>query len=143
MLFATMQMPEFKKIDFRTHFPEAFSLPGFWRVVQKVAKRGGRKLLAGALTLFFCMRDSETPAWAKSVIIGALGYLIFPMDLIPDTILGAGFTDDWSVIVGALATVAAHIKEEHKERASAFAGRFFGGEGEKKVEGIPLQLPQV
>lgn len=90
------------------------------------------------MILFFCMRDSETPAWAKSVIVGALGYLIFPMDFIPDTILGAGFTDDWSVILGAIATVAAHIKGEHKDRASAFTNRFFGSEEESKG----LQLPQ-
>ncbi|MGJ8645155.1 MAG: YkvA family protein [Luteolibacter sp.] len=138
-----MQLPNFKKIDFKTHFPEAFSVPGFWRVVRKLVKRGGRKLLSGALTLFFCMRDSETPAWAKSVIVGALGYLIFPMDFIPDTILGAGFTDDWSVIITAITTVAAHIKDEHRERASALTDRFFGGEGEANGAHIPLQLPQV
>lgn len=122
-----MQLPDFTKVDFKRHFPEAFTFPGFWRVVRKVAKQGGIKLLGGALTLFFCMRDSETPAWAKSVILGALGYFIFPMDFIPDSILGVGFTDDWSVIVGAIATVAAHIKEEHKERAAVFTSRFFGG----------------
>lgn len=106
-------------------------------------KRGGRKLLGGALTLFFCMRDSETPAWAKSVILGALGYLIFPMDFIPDTILGAGFTDDWSVIIGAITTVAAHIKDEHRERASEFAAKLLGGEGEGNSELNTLQLPQI
>lgn len=138
-----MQLPNFKKIDFKTHFPEAFTVPGFWRVVRKLVRRGGRKLLGGALTLFFCMRDSETPAWAKSVIVGALGYLIFPMDFIPDTILGAGFTDDWSVIITAITTVAAHIKDEHRERASALAGKFFGEEGEECSEYNALQLPQI
>lgn len=135
-----MQLTDLKKIDFRTHFPEAFTVPGFWKVVRKLVKRGGRKLLGGALTLFFCMRDSETPAWAKSVIVGALGYLIFPMDFIPDTILGAGFTDDWSVIIGAITTVAAHIKDEHRERASAFAAKLFGEQGEDPPELNTLQL---
>ncbi|MDP4626106.1 MAG: YkvA family protein [Akkermansiaceae bacterium] len=139
----TMKLPDFTKIDFKTHFPEAFTVPGFWRVVRKVASRGGRKLLGGALTLFFCLRDSETPAWAKSVILGALGYLIFPMDFIPDTILGVGFTDDWSVIIGAITTVAAHIKDDHRARASAVVKRFFGGGEETKAVVNPLQLPQV
>lgn len=114
-------------------------MPGFWKVVRKLVKRGGRKLLGGALTLFFCMRDSETPAWAKSVIVGALGYLIFPMDFIPDTIIGAGFTDDWSVIIGAITTVAAHIKDEHRERAAAFSAKFFGEEGDPSQEFNTLQ----
>lgn len=109
-------------------------MDGFWNVVGKLSKRGGHKLLSSALTLFFCLKDSETPAWAKSVIVGALGYLIFPMDLMPDAILGAGFTDDWSVIVGAMAAVIAHIKDEHRERASAFADRFLGESG-KDAEG--------
>ena len=137
-----MQLPSFRKREIKTHFPEAFTMPGFWRVVRKLARSGGRKVLAGALTLFFCMRDSETPAWAKSVIVGALGYLIFPMDFIPDTIVGVGFTDDWSVILAAISTVATHIKDEHKERASEYALKFFGREGdaEETAEEASLQL---
>lgn len=74
------------------------------------------------------MRDGETPAWAKGVIVGALGYLIFPIDLIPDVIPGVGFTDDWGVLLGAIATVATHIKEEHKRAAAAQASRLFVSE---------------
>lgn len=107
--------------------PDAFTLSGFWLVLGKLAKRGGRKMISSALTLYYCLRDSETPAWAKSVIIGALGYLIFPLDFIPDAMLGAGFTDDWSVILGAIATVATHIKEEHKAQAAAVTDRILGG----------------
>ncbi len=114
-------------------------MDGFWKIVAKLSKRGGRKLLSSSLTLFFCLKDPETPAWAKSVIVGALGYLIFPMDFIPDAIVGAGFTDDWSVIIGAMAAVVAHIKEEHRERASGFTDRFLGKsmddvEGEMTLE---------
>ena len=62
------------------------------------------------------------------------------MDLIPDAILGAGFTDDWSVIVGALASVMAHIKEEHKSKASAVADRFLGdGPATVDVETVPVR----
>jgi len=106
--------------------PDAFSLSGFWRVLGKLANRGGRKLIILAMTLFHCLNDPETPAWAKSVIIGALGYLIFPLDFIPDAIVGAGFTDDWSVMLGAVATVATHIKEDHKAKAAAMADRILG-----------------
>lgn len=111
-------------------------MAGFWAVVRKLSKTGGHKVLASALTLYFCLKDSETPAWAKSVIIGALGYLIFPMDFIPDAILGAGFTDDWSVILGAMAAVVSHIKEEHRAKAGAFADRILGAEGDIVGGGI-------
>lgn len=123
-----------RTISFRKHLPEEFSVDGFWNVVGKLSKRGGHKLLSSALTLYYCLKDPATPAWAKSVIIGALGYLIFPVDLIPDAILGAGFTDDWSVIVGAMAAVISHIKEEHREKAAGFTDRFLGKSG-KDMEG--------
>lgn len=123
--------------------PEAFSLPGFWHVLGKLAKRGGRKLILLALTLFHCLRDPETPAWAKSVIIGALGYLVFPLDFIPDAILGAGFTDDWSVILGAVATVATHIKDEHKAKAAAMADRFLGADMKTDIDADPLHGQEI
>lgn len=108
--------------------PKAFSATGFRLVAGKLVKRGARKIITVTFTLYYCMRDSETPAWAKSVILGSLGYLIFPMDFIPDAIPGVGFTDDWSVILGAIATVAAHIKDEHRLKAESKAERMLGGE---------------
>lgn len=79
-----------------------------------------------ALTLFYCLKDKNTPKWAKGVIVGALGYLILPTDLIPDIIPGAGYTDDWGALVAALGTVAAYIKDEHKSKAHAQMQRLTG-----------------
>jgi uncharacterized membrane protein YkvA (DUF1232 family) len=91
-----------------------------------VAILAGRKTLLSALILFYCLKDSDTPTWAKGVIIGALGYLILPADLIPDLIPGAGYGDDWGAIVAALGTVAAYIKDDHKARAHAQVERLLG-----------------
>jgi uncharacterized membrane protein YkvA (DUF1232 family) len=136
-----MLFPENAMTRFQTQMPAAFSLSGLWRVLGKLANRGGRKLIILAMTLLHCLNDPETPAWAKSVIIGALGYLIFPLDFIPDAILGAGFTDDWSVILGAVATVATHIKDEHKAKAAAIADRFLGGG--KNTDSVPFSASGV
>ncbi len=138
-----MRFPGIRPIRFRKHIPEEFSVDGFWNVVGKLSKRGGRKLLSSALTLFFCLKDPATPAWAKSVILGALGYLIFPMDFIPDAIVGPGFTDDWSVILGAMAAVVTHIKDEHRERAAGFADRFLGKDGKAVDDEITLAGKQA
>lgn len=96
--------------------------------------------MTGAFTLYYCLMDSNTPAWAKSVIIGALGYLIFPVDLIPDAIVGAGFTDDWGVILGALASVYAHISEEHRTKAAAMVSRFLGASAENNAIEVPVSI---
>ena len=71
-----------------------YSGPRLWQTLKKVAVSAGRKTLLSALILFYCLRDRDTPTWAKGVIVGALGYLILPTDLIPDIIPGAGYGDD-------------------------------------------------
>jgi uncharacterized membrane protein YkvA (DUF1232 family) len=103
-----------------------YSGPHLWSTLKKVAASAGRKTLLSALILFYCLKDRDTPTWAKGVIVGALGYLILPVDLIPDIIPGAGYGDDWGAIVAALATVSAYIKDDHKAKAQAQVVRFFG-----------------
>lgn len=106
--------------------PHWYSGPRLWRTLKKVAAKASRKTLYSALVLFYCLRDKDTPAWAKGVIVGALGYLVMPVDLIPDLIPGAGYSDDWGAIIAALATVAAYIKDNHKTKAEAQVIRLFG-----------------
>ena len=45
------------------------------------------------------VRDGRVPVWAKSVVAVAVAYLIFPLDFLPDYILGLGQLDDVTVIV--------------------------------------------
>jgi uncharacterized membrane protein YkvA (DUF1232 family) len=99
----------------------------FWRKLRSMVATAGHKTLFTSLVLFNCLKDHDTPAWARGVIVGALGYLILPTDLIPDVLPGVGYGDDWSTIVVALGTVAAYIKESHKLRAKEQLRRLFGG----------------
>lgn len=106
--------------------PNWYSAPRLWRTLGRAAVAAGRKTILTALTLFYCLKDSDTPTWAKGVIVGALGYLVLPADLIPDIIPGAGYSDDWGALVAALATVAAYIKDDHKSKALAQVERLLG-----------------
>ncbi|MGJ3196969.1 DUF1232 domain-containing protein [Peribacillus castrilensis] len=49
--------------------------------------------------MFYTLQKPTTPAWAKTVIVGALGYFILPIDLIPDLIPG-GYTEEFIYIEG-------------------------------------------
>ena len=112
-------MPE-TPIPIQTHAAARwYSAPALWRTLGRVAAAAGRQTLMTALVLFYCLKDRDTPAWARGVIVGALGYLILPLDMVPDIIPGAGYGDDWGAIVVALGTVAAYIKDEHKAKARA------------------------
>ena len=99
--------------DYSKHYSEE----SFWKKIQRTVLKASREVVEKALTLYFCLQDPDTPAKAKAVIVSALGYLIFPMDAIPDAILGLGFSDDLAVLVAALAMVATHIKPVHVNKA--------------------------
>ncbi|MGB6220345.1 YkvA family protein [Haloferula sp.] len=106
-----------------------YSAPRLWEKLRRTSKVLGKNAVLTILTLYHCLRDSDTPTWAKGVIVGALGYLIFPADLVPDIIPGAGYGDDWAAIVGALGTVAAYVKDIHKVKAAAQTEKLFGRVG--------------
>ena len=48
------------------------------------------------------------------------------MDLIPDFIPIAGFTDDFTALVGALVMVAVHVNEDTKRKARERLRVWFG-----------------
>lgn len=91
--------------------------------LQKLARHPALGFLEEAVALWFCLRDPETPAWAKALIVAALGYFICPLDLVPDAIPVAGWTDDASVIAAAAAAISGFITDEHRVAARAFLGR--------------------
>lgn len=102
-----------------------YSAPRLWSKLAQIAVKAGDKIVVTALILFHCLQDKETPAWARTVIIGALGYLILPADMVPDIIPGAGLTDDWGALVAALGTISMYIKDVHKQKAREQADRLF------------------
>jgi uncharacterized membrane protein YkvA (DUF1232 family) len=72
------------------------------------------------------MQRPETPAWAKRTIIGALVYFLLPFDLVADLAPLVGFSDDLSVLLVAVSTVAAYITPTVKEQARLKANEWFG-----------------
>ena len=105
------------------HKGPEFEEKSFWDKLASAAGSAGREVLETALALYFALIDDDTPAWARSIIIGALVYFVSPIDAIPDFIPVAGYTDDLAVMVAAVATLGAHIKREHRERAHDWVER--------------------
>lgn len=94
-----------------------FTEQAFWATLRRRAAQAGRRLVETALVLYHCLRDPETPSQVRVVILGALGYLILPADLVPDLIPGVGFADDLATLAAAFSMVMAYIKPEHQWRA--------------------------
>lgn len=87
----------------------------FWPTLRKAARHVpfSRDVVAA----FYCATDPQTPARAKGVLLAALGYFVLPIDIIPDFLVIAGFTDDVAVLAAALKMISVHIKDEHYDAA--------------------------
>lgn len=107
-------------------FEKKFSDQGLWNKLFKYAKTAGSEVVEKVLWLYYAAQDPQTPAWAKTTIYGALGYFIFPFDVIPDFLAGFGYTDDLSVLIAAVATVSAYITEDVKHRTRLKMTQWFG-----------------
>lgn len=92
---------------------DSYSDTGFWDKVGRFAQSIGSTGLYYALVLYYTLKDDAVPFAHKAVIMGALGYLILPLDAIPDALLGVGFTDDAGVMLAALRAVSGSVTPEH------------------------------
>ena len=103
-----------------------YSEDGLFSVITKYAKKIGGEVIYKALQLFYVLQKPNIPLKAKATIIGALGYLISPIDIIPDFIPVLGFSDDAAAVAVAIAVVSAYIDEEVNAKAKAKFDSIFG-----------------
>jgi Uncharacterized conserved protein len=94
------------------------TLPSMDAVVSALSRSAGKIPFADdVVAMWYCAIDPATPHKVKVSIIGALAYLVLPLDMVPDILVGFGLSDDVTVLTAVLALVTAHIKPEHRERA--------------------------
>lgn len=98
----------------------------FWNKVMKYGKRAGKKTVYYSLLLYYTAKSPAVPKSSKMIIVGALSYLIFPVDLIPDFIPVVGLADDATVIATAVYKVVSHIDDTIKLSAKTKMNRLFG-----------------
>lgn len=80
--------------------------------ISRFAKKAGLNTTYYVLLLYTMLISGKTALKDKAVIIGALGYFICPIDLIPDIMIGTGFLDDASILMFALTTISCSITPE-------------------------------
>jgi uncharacterized membrane protein YkvA (DUF1232 family) len=69
------------------------------------------------LAAYYAVLDRNTPTAVRATLLGALAYFVVPVDVVPDLLVGLGFTDDAAILFAALRMVAGAVKEEHREAA--------------------------
>jgi uncharacterized membrane protein YkvA (DUF1232 family) len=117
-----------------------FSESNFWNTVQSYAKKIGVQSVYSSLLLFYAFKRKETPTWAKNIIIGVLGYLIAPIDLIPDLTPFIGYTDDLGVLGIGLVAIASYINDSVKLQAKTKLKLWFGNYDPSEIENIDQKL---
>lgn len=110
-------------IDYKSYGKE-FSVEGFDEKIANYAKKVGLKAVYMALLLFCAAFNEKTALANRTLILGALGYFILPIDIIPD-ILPMGFTDDIAVLSAALSSVRSSITPDIEEKAKMKLKSFF------------------
>lgn len=92
-------------------------------LVPKLVRLAGKLPFADDLAAaYYAARDPLTPVKAKAVLFGAAAYFVMPADLVPDVVVGLGFTDDATVLATALSVVGMHVKERHRAMARKLLG---------------------
>lgn len=118
-------------------YRHAYNAGSFWKKLTRVMKKTGAKGAYAALVLYYALYSPYITRKDRRIIIGALGYFILPLDLIPDFLPGAGLTDDIAALVLAAYKVARGITPEVKDRAREKVCEWFGEVDEKEFDLTP------
>ncbi|MCP9848454.1 DUF1232 domain-containing protein [Cyanobium sp. Morenito 9A2] len=88
-------------------------------------RRAGRLLARPAIECLELLLDGDTPYQVRFTMLAALTYLLLPLDLIPDFIPAAGFSDDLVALTALLGLCGRHLTPEIRLRAQRKLDRWF------------------
>ncbi len=125
-----MELPDFM------NYANKFSQTEFVEKISRIAKRAGSKLVYAALILYYTLQSDKVSKADKAIIIGALGYMISPIDVIPDAIPIAGLTDDLAVLLYVLKKVWTDIDPEIMDQAKNKLSKWFDEEEIKEIQNL-------
>ena len=123
-----MELPDFMK------YSNKFTQKDFVEKISRIAKRAGSKLVYAALILYYTLQSDKVSKADKASIIGALGYMISPLDVIPDAIPIAGLTDDLAVLLYVLKKVWTGIDPEIIAKAKEKLSKWFDEEEINEIQ---------
>lgn len=93
-------------------------------------------MVYASLILYYTLQSDKVSVKDKAIIIGALGYLISPLDVIPDAIPIAGLGDDLAVLIYVLNKVWGDVSEDVKEKAKSKLSKWFDEDEIKEIDNL-------
>lgn len=123
-------------------YKDKFTRKSFIEKISRIAKRAGAKLVYAALILYYTLESDKVSIKDKAVILGALGYLISPLDVMPDAIPIAGLADDLAVLIYVLKKVWSEVSEEVKAKAKAKLSQWFDEDEIESAQDLFVEKPE-
>lgn len=123
---AGVQVSDFssKVLDNIGDFSRYFSESALWDKIREFGFKAGAKLIYVVLCFFYAL--DEMAFKDKMWVMGAMGYFILPMDVIPDILPGAGFSDDLAALLAVFAKLkdsfSLHVIESAKNKTIEWFG---------------------
>lgn len=121
-------------------YKKYYSENDLFEKIKKYAKVAGVNIVYIGLLLFYTLENPKLPLKIKSIIMGGLGYFIFPIDLIPDLMPVVGYSDDLGVLMGVLVIAAFYIDEDVKNKAKTKLKDWFGDYDKEIIKEINKKI---
>lgn len=124
---------DFQSIDMEK-YAEDYSEDGLWDKIKDNVTAIGLTLIYKALQLYYVAQSPDCPMKVKAGIYAALGYLISPIDLIPDITPIVGYADDATAVGMALLLAQMYITDDIKAQARGKIHDLFGMKALAKLD---------
>lgn len=123
-----MELPDFMS------YSDKFSAKGFVEKISRIAKRAGSKLVYYAFVLYYTLQSKDVSIKDKAIIVGALGYLISPLDALPDAFPIVGLTDDMAVLAYVINKIWVDVPAEVRQKAMDKLSEWFDEDELQEVQ---------
>ncbi|NND06944.1 MAG: DUF1232 domain-containing protein [Saprospiraceae bacterium] len=121
-----MQTPK----EFLARFKQGLEEIKFLNLLKAIVRKASIKTIYVGLLLFHAYQRTETPLWAKRMVLGTLAYLLAPIDAIPDLSPFIGFTDDFGLLMFGLVSIAGYVNQDVRLSARTQLEKWFGTVGD-------------
>lgn len=122
------------------NYNKEYSDKGLMNKITKCGKKMGLKLVYMCAIMYHTLKSPVVPMKIKTIIVGALGYVIAPIDLIFDGIPVAGFSDDIATVAAAFGMLFCYVTPEIKQKAKETVASIFGESAMMELEAIEVEI---
>lgn len=116
-------------------YEKYFSESELKQKLERFGKTMGATILYPILLLYNLLKSGEVDLKEKAMIIGTLGYVILPLDFLPDALPG-GFSDDELGLIAAITAVASCLSEEIQEISKTQLRNLLGEFDERALDAV-------